>query len=250
MKSFVRSLLLIAGLPAAAVAYVGVSRLMRPAAEVLAELPATVDVEVGTVDQFTPHSLTAVVENPTGSPVTIAAARSSCGCAPVEDGAVGAVVPAGGSREVTAVYDAALPGEFAKTIRVSLEAEGGSAARTYRFKGTVRRQLEVSPASLFGRPGGSPTLEVRLAFGGPLEIDRVDLYPPGDYEAVVEAAEDDRAVVRLTPASEAAGEYAGTAFVRLAKPRVQTLNVPVRLQDSQRPPDGPERTNQPSEDAR
>ena len=176
MTGSVRSVLLIALLPAVAAAYLGWQRVSRPASDVLAAMPRQVEIDVGTIDQFSPQPLTAVVENPTGAAVTIAAARSSCGCAPVEDDVVGAVVPPGGSREFTAVYDAALPGEFAKSIDVMLEVDGGEPVpRTFRFRGNVRQQIEVLPAPLFGRPGESPVLDVRLAFGGPLVVSAVDL---------------------------------------------------------------------------
>ena len=175
--------------------------------------------------------LLALVDNPLLVPLTVAAVRPDCGCAPVEDDYAGRVIPPGETLEIAATYGAHSPGEFSRAITVDLQTPDGEVIRRqWRFTGTVLKQMSVTPAFIQSdEAGGTHTSVIELAFGGPLECREVQLHPPGDYAAEFSSESADRGVVTITPTSDEAGEYSGTVFVRLTAPQAETVTVPVRI---------------------
>ena len=178
----------------------------------------------------------ASVSNPTSALITVLAVTPDCGCAPVEDNYAGRVIPPGETLEIAATYGAHSPGEFNRAITVDLQTpEGQTVRRQWRFTGTVRKQVSVTPTVIHSEhAGGSPTAVIELAFGGPLEVRTVQLHPPGDYAAELVNESTDRGVLIITPTHDHAAEYIGTAFVRLSRPRTETVTVPVRIGTSLR----------------
>lgn len=87
----------------------------------------------GKISQGNPVNYNFIFENNGKSPLIISHVKGSCGCT-VMDFTKQPILP-GKTGVVTAIFDAAAPGAFNKSIRVTANVEGGS--ETLFIKGEV-----------------------------------------------------------------------------------------------------------------
>lgn len=91
-------------------------------------------IDVGTIPQGTPKSIDFEFTNTGKSTVIITNVKAACGCTATEY--TKTPVKAGEKAKVVAVYNAAAPGAFSKTVTVTTNADQAPTVLT--FRGTVK----------------------------------------------------------------------------------------------------------------
>jgi hypothetical protein len=91
-------------------------------------------IDLGTIPQGTPKSVTFEFKNTGTESVLITNVRPACGCTTADY--TKTPVKPGATATVTAVYNAAAAGAFSKTVTVTTNAETNPKVLT--FKGTVK----------------------------------------------------------------------------------------------------------------
>ncbi len=133
--------------------------------------------DLGAVPPRSIHERTFRIVNGSTAAVRIRAATPNCRCTSLSD-VVGKVVPAGGSIEMTAAFDApANPG--VKDARVTIAFDGNVPPLTAEIRGDVTLPIRVDPAfvdALENRTTG--TVELRSLDGRPFRVLSAGGRPP------------------------------------------------------------------------
>ena len=237
MRASTRSAVLLLFLPTVALSYVGWRAIRPTPVGALRRLPGIVHHNLGEIQQHRETQLIARLKNPASETVAITAVVPDCGCAKAEDDYVGREIAAGGAIEVIAIYGSHEPGPFERTIDISVStADDHTIHRRFVYTGTVAEQLVVSPPAIHSdHPGGTYECSIEVAFGAPLQAESVRLHPTGDYDAKLVQHSESQTSLLIRPTCDTARPYAGHAFIRLTSPRLETINVPVRLGVSAEP---------------